>query len=131
MSYFFKIAAVGMIAAIWILLIRKQNADFALLLSIACMVLVLIGALTYLQPVVEYIHQLQNLCQLNTEVLAPLFKTIAVGIVCQIVTGVCADAGEQALAKTIELCRTIVALYVSLPLIKAVFSLFDSILQGG
>ena len=118
-------------AAVFILLIRKQNADVALLVSVVSIVLILAGAMTYVKPVVQYISHRQTLCNINAAVLTPLFKTIAVGIVCQIVAGICTDAGEQAMAKAIELCGSIVALYVSLPLIKAVFELFDSILQGG
>lgn len=114
-----------------ILLIRRERGELAALLGLTCVVLVLTAALSLFKPVGEYLRRLQALCGLETPVLAPLFKTIAIGILCQVTEAVCLDGGEQALARAVALCGTIGALYVSLPLIQAVFSLFEKLLQGG
>ena len=42
----------------------------------------------------------------------------------------CGDCGEGGVAKMVELCGTVMALYLSAPLVTAVLELLDGLLGG-
>ena len=54
---------------------------------------------------------------------------ILAGILTQLASTVCADAGENAVAKTVELCGGALAVCVALPLMEAVLELLQT--MGG
>ena len=62
--------------------------------------------------------------------MAPVFKTALIGVLTNVGASICADSGENGIAKVVELCGTIMALYLSTPLISAVLDLLDSLLGG-
>jgi stage III sporulation protein AD len=76
------------------------------------------------------VSQLEELTGINTAVMSPVFKTAMIGILTNVAAGICADNGESGIARMVEICGTIMALYLSIPLISAVLELLDSLLGG-
>ncbi len=77
---------------------------------------ILLGTMTFLSPVLEFLRRLQSLAGLNSALLTPVLKTAAVGLLAQIARAFCLDAGQQALAKAVEVGGGILAVYTLLPL---------------
>ena len=90
----------------------------------------LLAAAELIAPVLSFLGTLQKLAGLDDAVMAPLLKTVGIGLLTQAACAVCQDAGQSSLAKTVELCGTFLAVYVSLPLAEAVLELLRKLIGG-
>ena len=50
---------------------------------------------------------------------APILKCVGIAMAARLGSDVCRDAGQTAVASSLETCGAVCALYVSLPLLKA------------
>lgn len=130
MDIMLQICGLGILTAVLALVLKRDNAVLGTLLSGACCIMLGIVAVQILQPVIEFLRTLQQTAGLNENLMAPLMKTVGIGILTQIATAICQDAGQAAVAKMVELCGSILALYLSLPLLTAVLSLLNQMTGG-
>ena len=130
METLIKIAGVCVLCAAAGLLMRRHRPELAFCLSAACCAAAFAAALPAAEPVLAFVRELQSLTGLETPLLAPLFKTVALGLLTQISAAFCHDAGEGALCKTVELCGTLLALYAALPLAQAVLQTAKTLMGG-
>lgn len=130
MELFVRIAALCVVSAVLILVVRGRSPELSFCIAAAGCVVCLLAAAELIAPVVAFLERLQALCGLNEALMAPILKTVGVGLLTQLAGAFCADAGEQALGKTVELCGTFLALYVALPLAGAVLELLQKLMGG-
>lgn len=125
---FIQTAASAMIGIILILTIRGKNGEIALLLSIACCCIALYGVVQILTPVREFIEALMITSQIDTDLIKNLMKILGIGLIGEITSSVCADSGNTAIGKTVQLAATAMILYLSLPLFTALLELVERIM---
>ena len=125
---FIQTAASAMIGIILILTIRGKNGEIALLLSIACCCIALYGVVQILTPVRDFIEALMITSQIDTDLIKNLMKILGIGLVGEITSSVCADSGNTAIGKTVQLAATAMILYLSLPLFTALLELVERIM---
>ncbi len=130
MQIFLQVAVIGIIAAIFSALLKKNNKELAVLLSLAACVLIAALLLNLAEPLIDFFAKLRNLAGLDSSIMSPLLKTVGIGILTQICATVCSDAGETAVSGLIEVCGGLLALYVSLPLLEAVIEMVET-MSGG
>lgn len=130
MQEFLQVSVIGVITVIFAVLLKKNSAELALLLTIGACVLMGIMILQMAEPVLSFLSKLRGLAGLDTALMTPLLKTVGIGLLTQLSASVCADAGENAIAKLIELCGGILAIYVALPLLEAVIEMIQT-MSGG
>ena len=121
---------IGIVTVLLTAMLRKKSQELGILLTLAACVLIGLLLVQIAEPVVEFLSKLRNIAGLDKTLTEPILKTIGIGLVTQIGATVCADAGENAIAKLIEVCGGVLALYVSLPLMEAVLSMVDSMAGG-
>ena len=128
MEIFLKAAAVVLLAVIMCLVIAKRDKDMALILaSVACCI-VITGALQYLQPVFQFLEKLQSLSGIDPDFFQILLKSVGIGLIAEIAALICADVGNAALGKSLQVMATTVILWLSLPLFNALLDLIQNIL---
>ena len=123
MERFFQVIAGATVAVVMGLSLKKQGKDITLLLGIAVCCMVLAVAAAYLEPVVDFIHRLQQLSGVDLEFLGVMLKAVGIGVLSEIATLICQDSGESALAKAIGILSTGVILWLSLPMMEALLDL--------
>ena len=128
MEYILKITAVCIIAAVFSLVIRKSNPEFALLIGVAVALLCIWGVIELLQAVSQRIHQWLDASLMEQEFFVPLIKCVGISIVSQFGIGICKDAGQSAAAVGLELCGNITAAWCLLPLIEHLFRMIEDML---
>lgn len=99
-------------------------------LSLLVCALILGATCQLFQPVLQVLDTLRSMSGLEEAVTAPVLKVMGIGFVSQIAVTVCEDTGEKALGQAVEVGCSILALYVTLPLISAVLQLLKDILGG-
>lgn len=124
-----KVIFGALVALILGLTLRQQGKDMALLLSIAAGCMVTVAAISFLIPVVDFIQQLQSNISTDSEFIRILLKSVGIGLVAEIAGLICTDAGNAALAKTIQVLSAAVILWLSLPLMRALLELVRTMLE--
>lgn len=128
MELFLQATALVIIAVILGLVVNRQGKEIGLLLSICVCCMVCAAAVSYLQPLVSFLRQLQTAAGLDNQMLSIVLKAAGIGLVSELAQLLCADAGESAMGKTIELLSNGVILWISLPLLQALIDLIGEVL---
>ena len=128
MDLYLKVMSGILITAIVSVVLSRQGKDISLLLTLCVCGMVVSAVAVYLKPVLSFIQKLMQLSRINDQFLEILLKTAGIGLLSQIACFVCADAGNQALAKTLQLITTAVLLSISVPLLGQILSLLETIL---
>ena len=128
MGTYFKIIAGALVAVILGLSLNKQSKDFSLLLGVIVCCMVLGAAMHYLTPVMEVMNDLQDIGQLDNKWVTVMLKVTGIGLVAEIAALICADSGNNALGKTIQILACAAVLYLSVPLLSALLELIQKIL---
>lgn len=126
MSLFWK--GIGLALLTLLLGLTQERRDYVLLLTTAACAMVAMGAASYLEPVVTFLRELEQMGQLRGDMLGGLVKAVGVGLVAQIAGMVCTDAGNGSLAQQLELLGSAAILYLSLPVLSGLLSLVQEIL---
>lgn len=121
-------AALAMITVILTLTLKKQNGEMAVLLLLAASVLLTAAMTQYLQPVVGFLRNLQQIGQVDGQMVGTLFKVVGISLVGQIAGLICADSGNAALGKLVELLAAAVILSLSVPMLTALMEMVVNIL---
>ena len=128
MEQFYKITALALVTTVLTLVVRRQEKDFALLLTMAGCAMAGMVLFTFLEPVLDFLSTLQTLGDLNGGMLMILIKAVGVGLVAEIAGMVCADGGNASLGKVIQLVGSAVILRLSLPIFQMLMDLMTRIL---
>lgn len=130
MDLFWKAAAGALLAAILGLALGKQEKDMGVMLTLAVCCMIAMIAISYLEPVLDFLRQLEALGDLREDMLGILLKALGIGLVAEIAGMVCADAGNASLAKGLQMLGAAVILWLSIPIFNALLELIQEILGG-
>ena len=130
MQYFTQALIIAVIGIILGAVIKKSHKELSLLLSMVCCVLIGIFVIRMFDPVLDFFVRLRNMAGLDKSLLAPVLKAVGIGLLTQITGRICTDAGESAIASLVELCGSILTIYVALPLLEAVLEMVEG-MSGG
>lgn len=130
MDHFYQALIIAVVGVILGAVLKKSHKELSLLLSMGCCVLIGIFLIQLFEPILDFLSRLRIMANLDQGTLQPVLKAVAIGLLTQITARICSDAGESALASLVELCGSILALYVALPLFEAVLELAEG-LSGG
>lgn len=121
-------AALCVIGALLGLTLRRSSPEITLLLTIAVAVGILAALAEPLGMLLDFLDQLTAQTGISRALFLPLYKTLGIAVVVRIGGGLCRDAGEQALASTLELAGSVCALLTALPLLQAVLELLEELI---
>ena len=129
MGEYLRWAAVVLVGVILALVVGRQSKDMSLLLTLAVCVLVFIAALSFLEPVTELLRELRRLGNLDSEAVSIALKCAGIGLLSELIGLVCADAGESAMGKALEVLSAAAVLWLSMPLIRELLTLIEGVLS--
>ena len=120
----------GAILALLIsLTLSGTGKNFSMLLGLLTCCLITAVAMAYLEPVTELFQQLEEMIPLDNGLLNCLMKMMGIGLVGEIASMICADSGNSAMGKTLQLLTTIVILWMALPLIQTLLDMIRGVLN--
>lgn len=128
MGYFWKATAAVLVALVLGLALEKQGKDFSVLLTMAACCMAALTAFTYLEPVLDFLWELEAMADLQGDMLGILLKAVGIGLVAELAAVVCADGGNASLGKQLQMLGSAVILYLSLPVFRSLLSLIQDIL---
>ena len=128
MHGYWQAVALLLLSVILLLTVRKHNGEVAVVLSIAACCLVLLLLAGYLKPVLDFLRRLQTLADVDGQMVSILGKVVGICLVGEIAGCICADSGNAALGKTLQLLSAVVILYLSVPMLETLMDLVESLL---
>lgn len=128
MGYFWKAAAGVLVALILGLMLEKQGKDVSVLLTMAVCVMLAGIAFSYLEPVLDFLWELEALADLRGDILGILLKAAGIGLVAELAAVICTDGGNAALGKQLQMMASVLILYLSLPMFRSLLTLIQDIL---
>lgn len=128
MDIVIKVAAIGAVGAIAMLVIKKDSPAIGLVLGMVSAGVILIFALDIVSDVLSITQQVAQDTGISSVLLSPLFKTAGIGIITRISADVCKDAGQASSASAIEMAGTSATVVLALPLVKTVLELINSLI---
>ena len=130
MDLFWKTAAVILLALVMGIVLEQQGKDISVLLTIAVCCVAAAAAFTSLEPAWAFIQELKAMTRIQSEVLDPLLKIVGIALVSEVITMICADAGNRSLGKALQFAGSAVILYLSVPVFRSVLTAVQDILGG-
>ena len=118
-----------LIGVILSLVVGRQSRDMSLLLTLAVCVMVCFAAVSFLEPVMELLRELRRLGDLDSEAVSIALKCAGIGLLSELIRLICADAGESAMGRALELLSAAAILWLSLPLIRELLKLIGEVLS--
>lgn len=128
MGMFLRAFGAIMITVILTLTLNKQSKELSLLLTIGVCCMVLLVGLQYLSPVIDLVHRLNALCDCENGWIRILLKVVGIGLVGEIASLICADAGNGSLGKSLQFLASTVIIYLSIPVLNGLMDLLQQIL---
>lgn len=130
MEHFWEAAAAIIIAVVLWIILSKQGKEFSLGVSIVACCIVLILTSRYLDPLLDFISKLEYLAGFQAEWIAIVLKAVGIGLVVEVGSLICIDAGNAVLAKVLQIVGSIVMLWLGIPLMSGLLDLVQQILGG-
>ena len=121
-----QIVAVGLISVILIITMRKQNAEFALLISIMASIIIFFMIMPFLGQAVGLLKDIAGLMNTNVQYIGLILKIIAIAYIAEFGAQICTDAGESAVASKIELAGKVLILITSMPVLYGLVDLIKA-----
>ena len=111
----FAIGICALCAVLFAALVQKTNKEYALLISLGTAAVLLLFFLERAGPVLQQVEDLAASGPLEGEAVGLMLRAVGITVVGQVVARLCKDAGESALAYTVELAARAAVLAAALP----------------
>ena len=129
MEQMIQIAMLCVMTAMIVVVVRRGAPEFVMLLSIACVCIVMIFLMEPIRSLLRLLEELGDGGGISQQLFLPLYKTIGIAFVVKLGGDLCRDVGETALASAVDLAGSVCALSVALPLLQTVLALIMEFMQ--
>lgn len=129
MESFFQVIGAVLVAVVLGLILSRQSGETGVLLTVAACCMVVCAAAAFLEPVLDFWRQLQQVGQLDGQWIGILMKAVGIGIVGEVAALVCSDAGNASLSKAVGILTAAAMLWLSIPLLQGLLELVREILE--
>lgn len=127
MTAYLNTVAGVLIAAVLGVVLSRQGKDISLLLSLAVCCMVLLVAVRYLEPVMEFLDTLATLSNLDSDLMNTMLKVVGIGLIAELASLICADSGNSAMGKAVEFLAAGAVLWLSIPMMTTLLELIQQI----
>ena len=128
MDVFLKSAAGVLVAVVIGLVLSKHSKDFSILLVICVCCMVIAVAIGYMEKVFSFVEVIKDSGNLNGDMISLLFKSVAIGLLSEVINLICADSGNAALGKAVQILSTATILWLCIPIFTELLELVEEVL---
>ena len=130
MDIYFKTIGGALIALVLFLTLSGTEKNYAMLLGLLACSMILGAAMTFLEPVLDFLSTLESLIELDIPLLQILLKAVGIAVIGDLAAMICVDGGNNAIGKALQLLTTLLILWLSLPLLQALLDIIRQILEA-
>ena len=100
-----KIAGIGIVALIIIMILKQYRPEFVIYVSLIAGVMILVLIMDKLSGITNLLTNLSNKMSINQEFLKVLIKITGIAFLTEFAVSICKDSGETAIASKVDLGR--------------------------
>lgn len=124
----FQIAALGIIAVIISVIVKKYKPEMALQIAIAVSVIIFILMIGKLNTVFDLLNDITKKASIDLVYFTVILKIIAIAYITEFSSEVCRDAGESTIALKVEFAGKVLILVLAAPIVYALLDLVVKII---
>ncbi|MFQ6752663.1 MAG: SpoIIIAC/SpoIIIAD family protein [Clostridia bacterium] len=128
MTELLKIVAIALVTVFAHMLIKQSKPEIAVLISIVGSILIITMIVSSMQGVVVGFHNIFKTTNIDSSLLTPLMKIVAIGYIAEFGANICVDAGASSVADKVLFAAKIIILMISLPIINNVLNMVVGLL---
>jgi len=118
-----KIIGFAIVGLVLLLLIKQNSSNFAVLVELVVVVMVIIAIIPEVEKMLALFNSIQGLSSVSGSALKILFKAFGILALGAVVSDVCRDNGEGAVAGVVDLSVKMLAISCALPVFRAVIEI--------
>ena len=111
----YKVALIGVAAAVFATLLRKEKPEIALIVGMASGIVIFIYVLSQIRVVIGFAEDLMDMIAVEETYYFQLLKMLGVSYVAEFASALCKDSGHGAIAGMIELFAKLTIVALSIP----------------
>ncbi len=123
-----KIAGIGLIALILIIIIKQYRPEFAVYISLCAGAIILTLVMNKMSGIIGILTELSNKVSDNNGFLTILMKITGIAFITEFAVSICKDSGESAIASKIDLGGKVVIISMSIPIISTLLETIIKVL---
>ena len=129
MNIYLKVTAGIITALILWLCLSRYGKDMSVVLTMAVCAMALTAMVTFLQPIISFIQKLRTIADLDENLLSVIIKAVGIGLLSEICSLICSDAGNASMGKVLQVLSAVVVLWLSIPVFEKLLTLLNTILS--
>ncbi|MDO5124422.1 MAG: stage III sporulation AC/AD family protein [Eubacteriales bacterium] len=126
-----SICAAALVASILSVMLKKQNAEYSLIITLCACALILTLVLSEIMIAVTSINELVNRAGVNLNYLSILLKCLGICFITEFAVDACKDASQNAIASVTLMTGRVSVLMAAFPLFEEFLSLTLNLCGGG
>ena len=123
-----KILAIALVTVFAHMLIKQTKPEIAIMISIVGSVIIIIMAVNILSSVISSFYKIFQTTGVETTLLTPLLKIVAIGYIAEFGANICQDAGASGVADKILFSAKLIILVIAMPIITTVIDMVVALL---
>lgn len=127
-SELIRIAILGIIAAIFVVVISEKKPEMGMMLGLIFGVIALVIAFGKAGTIVKALEDTISSSGIDAKLLVPVLKITGMAYITQFSVDVCKDVGQNAIAGKIETVGKIMMLVVAVPIVTSLIRIISGII---
>jgi stage III sporulation protein AD len=123
-----KIVGIGIVATVFIIILKSTRPEFALYISILTGVVIFTMILGELSYVIQTLNTLARRVNIEFAYFSTILKIIGMAYIVEFGAQISRDAGEDSIAMKIELGGKVIIIVLAIPILLALMELIIKIL---
>ena len=115
----FQVGILGVVGVLFLVKLKQEKAEFAIYLCVFLSIFIFLGILEQLEILLDAIREVGTFINIEKTYIGTLIKMLGITYLAEFSSGICKDAGYQALATQIEIFAKITISVLSLPILLA------------
>jgi stage III sporulation protein AD len=115
----FQVGILGVVGVLFLVKLKQEKAEFAIYLCVFLSIFIFLGILEQLEILIDAIREVGTFINIEKTYIGTLIKMLGITYLAEFSSGICKDAGYQALATQIEIFAKITISVLSLPILLA------------
>lgn len=130
MDDFWKTTALILLSVVLSLSVGKTEPDISAVLGMVALCIAACAAVTILEPVLDYLVELQRVFDLPEGLVSVLLKAVGIALVAELSASICSDAGSASLGKMLQIMGGAVVLSLSIPMFRTLMTIIKEMIGG-
>lgn len=119
------LAVVGVLAA---MVCKKQHLEFSTVISMGICIFLMVFVVQAVDGLLAFLYSLAGV--MNLQYIGILLKLIGIAYVCEFASGLCRDAGYQAVSGQIEMAARVAMMMLTIPIMQSIIQTIEQFLSG-